>query len=59
LSPEKYTIFYKRFNETAIAVREENGLVPQAMDWFLWAVDQIKENPGKRQLRKYIEGRAK
>jgi hypothetical protein len=58
-NPEEYTIFYKIFNKTAIAVREENGLVPQAMDWFLWAVDTIKEKPGNRRLREYIEGRRK
>jgi hypothetical protein len=59
LTHEKYNIFYKIFNHNAIAVREENGLVPQAMDWFLWAVDQIKENRDNRHLRAYIEGRTK
>jgi len=59
MSPEEYTIFYKRFNETAIAVRKEYGVAAQAMDWLLWAIGEIKENPGNRYLRAYIEGRTK
>ena len=59
MSPQEYTIYYKRFNEAAIAVREEYGFVSQAMDWLLWAVGEIKENPGNRSLRSHIEGRTK
>jgi hypothetical protein len=58
MSPEECRIFYKAFNENAIAVREENGLAPQTMDWFLFAVDTIKANPN-RGLRALIEGRTK
>ena len=59
LSSEEYTVSYKSFNKIAIAVREEKGLDPQAMDWFLWAVDTIKERPGNRGIRECIEGRVK
>ena len=59
LSPEEYTIFYKRFNDKAVGVCKENGLVPQSIDWFLWAVNEIKENPNNRHLRAYIEGTTK
>lgn len=59
MSPEDYSTSYERFNESAIAVRKKYGLVPQAMDWFLWAIGEIKQNPGNRHLRAYIEGRTK
>jgi len=59
ISPEEYGMFYKRFNEAAIAVRKENGLAPQAMDWFSWFVLEYKMNPSKRALQAYIKGEAK
>lgn len=59
MSPEEYRIFYKAFNENAIAVREENGFAPQTMDWLLFAVDEIRTNTGNRNLRALIEGRTK
>lgn len=55
MSPEKYRTFYKEFNEKAIAVRETNGFDPQTMDWFLFAVDEIKTNRVDRGLRALIE----
>jgi len=42
-----------------IAVRKENGLAPQAMDWFSWFVLEYKMNPSKRALQAYIKGEAK
>lgn len=57
ISPEEYRDLYKVFNENVIAVREDNGLAPQAVDWFLFAVDEIKTNPGNPGLRALIEGR--
>ncbi len=56
LSSEEYSVSYKKFNETAITVRKANGFVPQGVDWFLWAVNEIKENPGNRYLQAYIDG---
>lgn len=56
-SPDKYRKFYKEFNDNAIAVRKEKGLAPQTMDWFLFAVEEIKTNPDNRGLRALIEGR--
>ena len=57
LSPEEYRVLYKAFNENAIGVREENGFAPQTVDWFLFAVDEVKTNPGNPGLRALIEGR--
>jgi len=59
MSPEQYSQSYERFNTTALTVRKESGFAPQAMDWLLWAVEEIKENPENRYLRAYIEGRTK
>jgi hypothetical protein len=59
LSAENCSIYYQRFNNFAITVRKEYGFMPQAMDWFLWAVGTIKDNPGNKYLRPYIDGRAK
>ena len=57
LSPDEYRVLYRAFNEHAIAVREENGFAPQIMDWFLFAVDEVKSNPANPGLRALIEGR--
>ena len=57
ISPEEYQGLYKALNENAIAAREQNGLSPQAVDWFLFAVDELKTNPGNPGLRALIEGR--
>jgi hypothetical protein len=58
ISPEEYRVLYNVFNQNAIAVREENGLAPQTVDWFLFAVDEIKTNPRNPGLRALIEGRS-
>jgi hypothetical protein len=59
MSPDECRSSYKTFNENAIAVREKNGFAPQTMDWFLFAVDEIRENPANRNLRALIEGRVR
>jgi len=59
LSAENCSIYYQRFNKTAIAVRKEYGFTPQAMDWFLWAIGEIKENPSNKYFTAYRDSRTK
>ena len=56
MSANDYSINYKRFNEAATTIRKEYGIVPQSMDWLLWAIREIKENPENRFFHAYKDG---
>lgn len=57
MSPDRCRTLYRESGEGAIAVREEIGLAPQVVDWFLFAVGEIRTKPGNPGLRALIEGR--
>lgn len=40
MSPDKCRTLHRESGEGAIAVREEIGLAPEVVDWFLFAVGE-------------------
>ena len=51
---QEYEDKYELFNKYAVKFRQDYGINPHALDWVLWAIGEIFNNPQNPYLVKYI-----
>ncbi|MFX0195470.1 MAG: hypothetical protein ACFFCW_05040 [Candidatus Hodarchaeota archaeon] len=52
--PQEYEEKYGLFNKYAVKFRQDYGINPHGLDWVLWAIGEIVDNPQNPHLVKYI-----
>ncbi len=52
--PREYEEKYELFNKHAVKFRQDCRINPHALDWFLWAIGEIVDNPHNPYLARYI-----